>query len=133
MAKTTIVIPGRPVPAVRMTQRGKFVRRQAQRYLAYREEMAWRLKQALEPIEGYATITVRIYLHARTETGFAGQHGDLDNYLKAACDACQTAGLLKNDRQIIGLGPGTRIYACADRKQERMEIELEPTPLEWAG
>jgi len=30
-------IPGRPIPAARMTRRGKWIKRQAQKYLAFKE------------------------------------------------------------------------------------------------
>jgi len=39
-------VPGRPVPAVRMTRKGKYVKRRAQEYLEYKKTVGWSAKAA---------------------------------------------------------------------------------------
>ena len=89
-----ITIPGRAVPAVRMTQRGKFVKSRAQKYLAYRDQVALCARAAgVEPLRGNIAIKIKVYLHG-------GIHGDWDNYAKAICDGL-TGIAYKDDKQII--------------------------------
>lgn len=74
-------VPGRAVPAVRMTRRGMFVRRQAQRYLEYKEKVAWVARQhKVKKIDGPVSIEIVVYLHK-------GRQGDVDNYAKAITDS----------------------------------------------
>jgi Holliday junction resolvase RusA-like endonuclease len=40
-------IPGHPTPAVRMTQKGKFVDPAAKKYLDYKSQVAWVAKGAM--------------------------------------------------------------------------------------
>ena len=40
MSCIEFVVPGRPMPAVRMTRRGKWVKDRAQKYLAYKDGLA---------------------------------------------------------------------------------------------
>jgi crossover junction endodeoxyribonuclease RusA len=73
-------VPGRPVPAARMTKRGKFIKPQAQRYLAYKHEVGWRAKEAgVQLLEGIVAMDIAVYV--------CGHSGDWDNYAKAICDA----------------------------------------------
>lgn len=69
-----IVIPGRAVPAPRMTTRSKWIRRQAQRYLAYKEYVGYHARQAVpEPLRGSVRVVIDVYLAG-------GRIGDWDNY-----------------------------------------------------
>lgn len=74
-----ITVPGRPVPAVRMTQRSKWTQ-QARRYLNYKSLVGWRAKAAKipmmkEPVDVYATA----FLHGNREP-------DVDNLGKSFLD-----------------------------------------------
>lgn len=121
--KYRLTIPGRPVPAARMTQRGKWVKRQAQRYLGYRGQVAWTAKGARLPtLEGLVEMTIRIYL-AGKNGALPGRRGDLDNYCKAIKDGLQAGGVFPNDKQVVRYGTGTGIYPC-EPGNERVEVEL---------
>jgi Holliday junction resolvase RusA-like endonuclease len=49
--------------------------------------------------------------------------GDLGNYLKAICDVLERAGIVENDRLIMGFD-GSRLLI--DRENPRVEVELSP-------
>lgn len=108
-----LTVEGRPVPAVRMTQRGKHVRPSAHRYLAYREVVGRTAQQygITEPLDGRLWCRIWIYLRQR---GTA----NIDNLAKAVIDGL--AGLaFVNDRQIDDLR--VRIYLADD---ERVDIAI---------
>jgi len=108
-----LVIPGRPVPAVRMTQRGKFVSRAAQRYLAYKNQVAWFAKQArIRPVEGPVEVEGVVYIHG-------GREGDVDNYCKTLLDALNGIAWV-DDRQVRRATVEKRKVDTA--KEERAEI-----------
>ena len=85
------ISPVEIVPYVRMTQRGKYVKRDAQRYLASQEALALQLKNFMQNngfnmIPKGNPIRVTMTYYAPTNPG----HGaDLDNQLKAILDACK--------------------------------------------
>ena len=61
-----LVIPGRPVPAVRMTQRGKYAKPQAQRYLVYKEQVIWQARVGIRyplPKSTNANVSIQFILH----------------------------------------------------------------------
>lgn len=82
------------IPYVRMTQRGKYVKEDAIKYLASKENLAWFLK---EELKGSATIPdktpfeIRIMYFAPNVFQF-----DIDNIVKAVLDAAQGI-VFKND------------------------------------
>lgn len=87
------VVPGRAIPAVRMTQRSKFTPR-ARRYLQYKNQVAWTAKAGFK---GKVTkrdvgIKMDVYLNG-------GVQGDLDNYLKSIADSLNKI-VYVDDRQI---------------------------------
>lgn len=89
-----LTIPGRPVPCVRMTQRGKFVKPQAQRYLAYKESVGWIAK-----VSGAKIITGPV--EVRMIFFFANNKlPDLDNLIKAILDALNGICWI-DDRQVV--------------------------------
>lgn len=104
------VIPGRPVPAARMTRRGKWIKRNAARYLAYKSHVGWVARQHFkEPLEGPIGIKVIAYW-------WGGRPGDLDNILKAIQDGMNGIAWY-DDSQVV--------YIQAQRvkdKPERTEI-----------
>ena len=78
----TFTVPGRPVPAVRMTQRGKYVKPQAQRYLAYKDIVGWTASAKIKtPMEGPVGIEIRVVWSGK------GHKADIDNLTKGIMDA----------------------------------------------
>jgi len=122
------VVPGRPVPAARMTQRSKFASARAKRALAYQELVAWCARAAAAPLAsrpaalpftGPVELTCRFFFRD-------GRHGDLSNLIKAIEDGLQFGGIIENDRQVIRYGAGTGIYFA---EEERAEVRLRPIGL----
>jgi crossover junction endodeoxyribonuclease RusA len=73
-------IEGRPVPAVRMTQRSKWANPQAQRYLAWKQKVGWTAKEwGAEPAEGRLQVRLWFYLSKRGRA-------DIDNLAKGIMD-----------------------------------------------
>lgn len=113
-----IKIPGRPVPAVRMTQRGKFVKSQAQRYLKYKEQVGWSGKSAIRspiPKGRYASVSMQFYL-------CGGQTPDIDNLIKAILDGLNGIAW-EDDKQVVGVH-AIRCKA-ASKQDEYAEIEIK--------
>lgn len=80
MAEFTFTVHGRIVPAVRMTQRGKFTSVQASRSLAYKDQIGWTARQAgAAIIDGPITLVVVASVFKRK--------WDASNVLKIAEDA----------------------------------------------
>lgn len=89
-------VPGRPVPAVRMTQKSKFVDPVAQRYLSYRELVGWTARTKIKiPITGSVVVAVALIFKK-------GHTGDIDNYVKSILDGCNKIAW-KDDRQVVEL------------------------------
>jgi len=124
-----VVIPGRPVPAQRMTQRSKWSTR-SQRSLTYQRlvaqaALAARLPRPL-PWE-YVQIDITIYLRATRKGALPGNRGDWDNLGKSICDGIQYAGVLANDKAIIdGM---VHIRPCSSPGEERAEVVLREATL----
>jgi Holliday junction resolvase RusA-like endonuclease len=75
-------------------------------------------KQRLQPIA--VTVNLRALVYRERN------HGDLVNFLSAICDVLQVAGVVVNDRLIVG-HDGSR--PLLDKKNPRVEIELTPLVL----
>ena len=88
---------GNPIPYERMTQRGKFVRHDAQRYLAWVKfvQLQWQL-QVKEPLPAVKNGSYRIDVLCC----FKGEaHADPDNIFKGLVDAiCKNCG----DKHVAG-------------------------------
>lgn len=112
-----LTIPGRPIPAVRMTQKSKFKSHQAQRYLNYKNQIAWIAKNNMRNriFEGPVSTEILLYLSG-------GNQGDCDNYAKSLTDALNKI-VYKDDRQIVRLLVEKRECGPAD---ERAEIIVRP-------
>lgn len=106
------VIPGRAIPAVRMTQRSKY-RRQAKRYLAYKKQVAWvaRSNYKNKPVSSDVGVNVNIYLNG-------GVQGDIDNYFKAITDSLNKV-VYEDDRQVKEM-VGRKI----EDENERVEVSV---------
>ena len=75
-------------PYVRMTQRGKFVRRQAQEYLASKDALKLQLTQEMIDREMLPDRTpLKVFFLIGHDHGFHNR--DLDNEVKALLDAMQ--------------------------------------------
>jgi len=115
------VVPGRPVPAARMTQRSKFACARARKALKYQEFVAWcaRAKAKGAPaFSGPVELTCRFFFRD-------GRHGDLSNLIKAIEDGLQYGGVIENDRQVVRYGAGTGIYFDEEERTEVRVRELK--------
>lgn len=104
------------MPAVRMTQRGKYKKENAKRYLAYKDQVGWMAKAAgVKILNGDIAIDIKIYLNTHV------LDGDWDNYSKSICDALNGIAYI-DDRQIME-GHCRKVLGVS-KKEERVEIEL---------
>ena len=117
------VVPGRPIPAARMTQRSKFASARAKRALEFQQFVAWCARAAAAapagsgpalPLRGPVELTCRFFFRDR-------RHGDLSNLIKAIEDGLQYGGVIENDRQVMRYGAGTGIYFA---EEERTEVRV---------
>ena len=122
------VVPGRAIPAARMTQRSKFACARARKSLEFQEFVAWCARAAARrpaaarppalPFRGPVELTCRFFFRD-------GRHGDLSNLIKAIEDGLQFGGVIENDRQVIRYGPGTGIYYASEERTEVRVRELK--------
>jgi len=111
-----LTIHGRPIPAVRMTQKTKW-NKASKRYLAYKEAIGAIAKlHCRDPTSENVSVTVWVYLSGKTT--LMGNDGDVDNYLKSALDGMNKIVFI-DDRQVVS----ATVYKipCADTEQ-RMEV-----------
>lgn len=73
-------VKGDPVPAVRMTQKSKWIDPQAKRYLAWKDAVGWAARaHGAEVMDGRLEVRMWFYLGTR-------RRRDWDNLAKAVCD-----------------------------------------------
>lgn len=114
-AMISFIVSGRPVPAVRMTQRGKYVKQNAQRYLDYKMQVGWIAKQAgIKFLKGRVGVDITVYLAG-------GLDGDWDNYGKSITDSLNNIAY-KDDRQITD-GRVLKVLGVA-KAEERAEVKI---------
>lgn len=103
-------IPGRAIPAVRMTQRSKFTPR-AKRYLAYKNQVAWVACSVSKrkPTKKDVGIEMDVYLNGGTQ-------GDIDNYFKSIADALNKV-VYEDDRQVREI-----VGRKVEDENERVEV-----------
>jgi len=101
----------RVIPAVRMTQRGKYVSPRAQAYLGNQESIAVSVREIMKRyhIKPFEADT-RLGFMARFEHPKKWLRGDLNNLEKALEDALQGV-VYTNDRQIWERGAGAKLEA----------------------
>jgi crossover junction endodeoxyribonuclease RusA len=106
-------IPGRPVPAVRMTRRGKWVDPRAQKYLDYKDSVGWVAKAYVkEMLVGNVKLNIDAYIDK-------GRPGDLDNIIKTIGDGLNGVAY-EDDRQVV------EIHARRHKgAPERVEVGVE--------
>jgi len=107
------IVPGRPIPAVRMTQKSMYVNKYAKRYLAYKKQVGWIAKSLAKGLPSEELIGVNLELHIH-----GGNHGDIDNYAKSITDALNKI-LYKDDKQIVVMN--LRKHKCS-KDEERVEV-----------
>lgn len=111
MESVSFTVPGRPVPAVRMTQRSKYGPRE-QRYLAYKSVVGWSAKFAkLQLVNGPVAVEVVFYFKNK-------RLPDVDNLLKAIMDGLNKVAWC-DDRQVV--------RSAGERRQgepERAEVTI---------
>lgn len=113
-----ITIPGRPVPAVRMTQRGKYVKPQAQRYLEYKELVSWTGRAVINrplPKGNQASVTMRFFL-------CGGQTPDIDNLIKAILDGLNGIAW-EDDKQVVEVR--AQRGKASNKQFECAEVEIK--------
>ena len=95
----TFTVPGKPVPAVRMTRQSKFTSAAAQRYLSYKDAVGWAARNAgcHEPSGEPIDLLVTVWLPSGLKT-----RGDLDNYVKTVADGLNGVAWY-DDRQVVHL------------------------------
>lgn len=108
-------VPGRAIPAVRMTQRSKFTR-QAKRYLSYKNQVGYiaRSTYKKKPVSSDVKVKVDIYLKG-------GVQGDIDNYFKAITDSLNNI-VYEDDRQVKEMI--ARKLDCEKKEDERVEVVI---------
>ncbi len=107
------VIPGHPIPAVRMTQKSKWVNPRAIAYLDYKQTIGMIARTAAKG-QRFENAKVKIKVY------YAGKGGDVDNYIKSVLDGCNGV-LWEDDRGVIFVsGEKTRVSKPA----ERIEVEV---------
>jgi len=82
-------ITGRIIPYVRMTQRGKYVKPEAQRYLASKDAIGLQLRQQMAANGWEMLPRVPLAVRIEIESTDGLHRSDLDNEVKAILDAAQ--------------------------------------------
>lgn len=107
--------------AVRMTQRGKWVNKSAQRYLAYKNDVAWQIKSQFnrEPIDSPVRVIITFFMpipkswtKKRKAQALGTSHvyrPDLDNLVKGAFDAAN--GILWKDDSVVAELDARKVYS----------------------
>lgn len=109
-------IPGRPVPAVRMTQKTKWTNPQAQRYIVYKRDAGWFARQATkEMLTGDVEVKVDFYL-------WGNRRMDLDNLCKSILDSANQI-CFEDDRQVVSLI--ARKFNVPRKDMQRAEVEIK--------
>jgi crossover junction endodeoxyribonuclease RusA len=112
----TLTIIGKPVPYVRMTQRGKWVRPDAQRYLASKARIAEQMREQMGTRAPFGREPLSVTLDFCYSKG-ADHRRDLDNEIKALLDAANGI-VYEDDRWIDGIiawrGDSTRWNAATE-------------------
>lgn len=114
MKITSFSVPGRAVPAVRMTQKSMYVNKYAKRYLQYKKLVAWaaRASYKKQPVKSNVGITLNVYLKG-------GRQGDIDNYFKSVTDSLNKI-IYEDDRQVREIN--ARKIECESKEEERAEV-----------
>ncbi|SDY71194.1 RusA family crossover junction endodeoxyribonuclease [Thermoactinomyces sp. DSM 45892] len=117
-------IKGRAVPYTRMTRRGKYVRTDAQRYLAYQEVVQLHARQAMAK-EGWQCIPKKVPIEFGCKVYLkGGLDGDLSNYVKGIEDALNRL-VYEDDRYIVRYTKDTEKVFVDHKDDERVEVWVQ--------
>lgn len=90
-----LIVPGRPIPAARMTRKGKWIKKQAQKYLAFRAQVKSEAEKCFsEPWDGPVGVAMWFYVKVNRT------RGDGDNLMKAVLDGLNKVAYY-DDRQVV--------------------------------
>lgn len=123
--RIAFTVPGRPVPAVRMTFAGvrnprHNKRRQLDTYLAYKDAVGRAAKAAgATPLSGALSVRLWIYVSRRGR-----QRGDIDNLVKTILDGMRGV-TMADDSQVDHLLVQMR-HVTADRECVDVEVGTMP-------
>ena len=97
-----------------MTQRGKFVNKQAQRYLIYKGVVGWHAKVAgVKMTDQPVAVEIDVYV--------CGNPGDWDNYAKAICDGLNGVAYIDDQQVVDGR---CRRHSCQHKREERAVVVI---------
>jgi len=113
-----ILIPGRPVPYVRTTQKAKHFQKSYLRYASYKGFVQTHTrKQYKGPVlEEPIHISINVFLKGKSTP--MGNDGDIDNYVKGILDSLNKL-VFKDDRQVVNVSA-----TKSSDEDERVEIIL---------
>lgn len=125
------IVEGKPVPAQRMTQRGKFVKKNAQRYMNYKSAVklvarSYMARNKIEPLQEQLKVSIDFYYQIpksytkkqikeiEDSDGVVRprSQGDLDNLIKSITDACNNI-CYRDDIQIAEI-QARKLYGESD-------------------
>ena len=112
--RVKFTVPGRPVPAQRMTQKSKWSKR-ARKSLDYQEQVGWEWKAVVGKVrlEGDLAASINFFFDDN-------RHGDIDNLIKSVVDGLQYANAFDNDKQVKKVS--AEIFYD---EEERAEVEIK--------
>ena len=128
------VLDGRVYPYVRMTRRGKYTNKYAQRYLANQDGLKWQFKQQMNE-NNWVMFPERTPIAAKMyfEIEKAMHREDIDNLIKAVLDAAQGV-VYKNDLWIDRVEAGrvlVGIYKCRVSFDTRVKMVTDEVWAIW--
>lgn len=113
-------VPGRCVPAPRMTRFGRRSPR-VMKYMEYREAVAWAAKSAgVKPIPKGQPVEVEITICMNQR----GNYGDLDNYQKTILDALN--GIAWADDRQVEVITASRLWVKGEEKTVVSVEQMDP-------
>lgn len=112
-------VPGKAVPAVRMTQKGKF-KKEAQRYLAYKFEVGLEANKHFKaPLEGKIAVNIQFVFNDK-------RRRDIDNLIKSILDGMNGIAY-KDDSQVYSVIAAKDTFPVTEK--ERTLVTVYPIGL----
>ena len=118
-----VTVKGRPIGFKRTTHRQKFVDKSYHKYRDYKYYIQECLSDANITSYGDSKVKVGVIVMLHGKGAYnMGRDGDIDNYVKAALDACNGIAF-DDDRQVMAVS-GEKLEA-KDKDSEGMVIMIE--------